>query len=469
MRIILYNTMVKVGTMRKNLLLLMLVTLLLALTGCEYGGDEVKVYENTEDVVVVHTEASTTAVVTSMNFEENTFRFIDCLTGEEISLGYHGGVTVQNTYGDTVSINEVYNGSVVDVVYYSDTMKLVSIQICDSATVIKGASKFTADVENGTARYKGTTKTMSPYVVAYDEGVPINIMEVNTEDQVTLHLYKDKLVSVVVEIGHGYVRLENHDTYVGGMVEVGYDVIVPVTTDMLIPVREGTYTMRINKNGYSQTKDVTVLKNQETHVDLANLAIPTGSATFEVTPADAEIYVDGERVYGNVYTDIYGTYGLKIVADGYSSFRGSFKIDEAVNTFEINLTSLEDDEDEEDEDDTTEDSGETTEDSSDGSTSEGDSQDGTESDSSESTETTEDGTATDNTITVNDPVGVSVYVDGEYIGIAPITFPKKVGSHTITLYQSGYIIKSYTIYASNNGKDDEYSFDPLTSILDTIE
>lgn len=447
--------------MRKNLLLLILVTFLLALTGCDDRGD-VKVYENTEEVVVVHTEASTTAVVTSMDFEENMFSFVDCLTGEKIELGYHGGVTVQNTYGDIVSINEVYNGSVVDVVYYSDTMRLVSIQISDSATVIKSVNKFTADVEGGTARYKGTTKNMSSYVVAFDEGEPIDIMEVSTEDQITLHIYKDKLVSVVVELGHGYVRLQNHDTYVGGMVEVGYDVIVPVTSDMLIPVREGTYTLRITKNGYSQSKEVTVLKDKETYVDLANLAIPTGSATFEITPTDAEIYVDGERVYGNVYTNIYGSYSLKITADGYESFRGSFKIDEPVNTFEIKLTSLEEDEDEDDS--STEESTDTTSDdsSTDDTTSETDTSDGTDT-------TTEDTEATDNTITVNGPVGVSVYVDGEYVGIAPITFPKRVGSHTITLYQSGYIIKSYTIYASNNGKDDEYSFDPLTSILDTIE
>jgi len=456
--------------MRKNLFLLLSVILLLALSGCKYGGD-VKVYENTEDVVVVHPEASATVVITDMNFEENIFSFIDCLTGVEFELGYHGGVAVQNTYGDTISINEVYNGSVVDVVYYSDTMKLVSIGINDSTTVIKGVNKFVPDPENQKARYGGTTRNMASYVVAYDQGEPIDIMEISTEDQITLHIYRDKLVSVVVELGHGYVRLENHDTYVGGMVEVGYDVIVPVTKDMLLTVREGSYTLRINRNGYSQTKEINVIKGKETRVDMANLAIPTGTATFEITPSDARIYINGERLYGSTYTNIYGSYNLKIEADGYRNFRGSFKIDEPVNDFEIELKSLEeDDEEEEDDEKTTEDSTETSSENTETEGSDSSTEENTtQSDSSESTDTTEDTTSTDNTITVNEPVGVSVYVDGEYIGIAPVTFPKKVGSHTITLYQSGYIIKSYTIYASNNGKDDEYSFDPLTYILDTIE
>ena len=83
--------------------------------------------------------------------------------------------------------------------------------------------------------------------------------------------------------------------------------------------------------------------------------------------------------------------------------------------------------------------------------------------------TTESVETTGNVITINAPVNVDVYVDGEYVGVAPISFPKTVGAHTVTLYKTGYLIKSYTIYASNNGKDDEYSFDELTSLIDALE
>ena len=76
---------------------------------------------------------------------------------------------------------------------------------------------------------------------------------------------------------------------------------------------------------------------------------------------------------------------------------------------------------------------------------------------------------TDNIITIKTPVGASVYVDGDYVGIAPVSFTKVVGAHTITLYKSGYLIKSYTIQATNDGKDDEYSFADLTSLLDLVE
>ena len=226
--------------MRKNVFLTFLAVLLLLVTACDNAG-KVKVYKNTEEVEVTHTEARVTAVVTGMDFENNNISFKACVSGEQYELGYHGGVNVYNIYGDVIDINNISCGSVVDVVYYSDTDRLISISANKDVTTIKNVGKFFADPDNGMAKRGGTSYKLWNYAVAFDMGEPIDIREINTEDQVTLNIYKNELVSVIVELGHGYVRLDNHDTYVGGLVEIGYDVILPVTTDMLIAVREGEY------------------------------------------------------------------------------------------------------------------------------------------------------------------------------------------------------------------------------------
>ncbi|MDE5873906.1 MAG: PEGA domain-containing protein, partial [Lachnospiraceae bacterium] len=151
-----------------------------------------------------------------------------------------------------------------------------------------------------------------------------------------------------------------------------------------------------------------------------------------------------------------------VEAEGYNTFRGSFKISEPVKTYNIKLKKDSDSEDDTTED--TESTNDTTEDS--------------ESTTNENSTTTEDkkgsdssteNKKTDNVITVKTPEGVGVYLDGEYVGTAPVSFPKTVGTHTITLYKTGYLIKSYTIQANDDGKDDEYNFSALTSVLDTIQ
>lgn len=116
-------------------------------------------------------------------------------------------------------------------------------------------------------------------------------------------------------------------------------MIVPVTADMLVAVGEGDYTLRISKNGYSGEKSIRVTKDRELNVDISDIAIPSGTVTFAVTPEDANevIKVDGEVIANRTYTGLYGDHELSITADGYDSFRGSFKITETMKTLRVTL------------------------------------------------------------------------------------------------------------------------------------
>ena len=54
-----------------------------------------------------------------------------------------------------------------------------------------------------------------------------------------------------------------------------------------------------------------------------------------------------------------------------------------------------------------------------------------------------------------------MYLNGEYKGIAPCTFPKQIGNETITLSSSGYVTKSYTVVIANDNQDVTWSFPAL--------
>ena len=60
------------------------------------------------------------------------------------------------------------------------------------------------------------------------------------------------------------------------------------------------------------------------------------------------------------------------------------------------------------------------------------------------------------------PEESEVYIDGIYVGIAPVTFVKpSAGSHVITLSRNGYITKSYTVYVYGDDRDVTLSFSDL--------
>ena len=455
--------------MNKRMIQYGFVVLMLAfvLTGCGQKNNDIKVYENTEEVSVRHEETSMTAIITSMDMENNQMHFVSVLDGTDITLQYHGGVRVSDTKGTDIGIDSVVCGNVVDIVYYADTEKLVSIAKNAKVKTYTQVKKFLYRQEEHTASCNGTSYKVSDYAQVFDGNQVLSLVDVNTEDEVTLSVWNGNLVSVVITKGHGYVRLLNQGTYVGGFVEIGKDVIVPVTTDMLVAVGEGDYTLRINKNGYFGEKSIRVTKDRELNVDISDIAIPSGTVTFAVTPEDAGevIKVDGEIIANRTYTGLYGDHELSITAEGYDSFRGSFKITDTMKNLHVTLQQ-----------ETTE---ESTEETTEATTQEG--QTATTGQTTQTTgttqkpqttaATTQSGQTTEsaeqgNKITIKKPEGVGVYFDGDYVGIAPVSIKKTAGTHTITLYKAGYLIKSYTIQAEDDGKDDEYSYADLISVLD---
>jgi hypothetical protein len=436
---------------------ILICTLILycGLCGCTAGSGNVKVYDgDMAGVDVSHEEVSMVAVVSKVDIDGKKISFIDCVSGNKKDLIYNGGVSIKNAYGNDIDIADLSCGEIMDVTYYEDTGKLVDMTVDSKAVKRTGVTKLVIDADKKSASYKGIECNVAQFVTAYDDGLQVDVMEISTEDQVTLNFYGDKLMSIVVELGHGYVRLTNQNSYIGGMVEIGYDVIVPVTADMLLEVREGSYTLRISKNGYSQSmEDVVVVKGEKTDVDLLEIAIPRGTAVFNIEPEEAILYVGGKVQATHSYSDIYGDYTIKIEADGYNTFNGKFTINDSVKNFDISLTKQDETDDESDSSES-DDASESTE-AADNTT--------------EQTATASENVMTNSTVTINSPTDVGVYVDGEYVGMSPVTFAKTVGTHTVTLYKSGYLIKSYTIQSLDDGNDDTYTLADLVPISSDAE
>lgn len=421
-----------------------LLIIVVILTSCNQNTSKSVVSTNIDySVEAIREEILTTGIIKNINIETSKILIVDTNNENEIELEFHGGVNIYNDYGSLITIDSLQVGDVVDVEYYGDNFKLITITISDRMTVINEVTKLSVDAVDKKATTKGVSYALSNYAMAFSDGELIDIREINLEDQVTVKLLDNKIVAVIIELGHGYVRLKDYNTFIGGTVEIGYDVIVPVTDDMLLTVREGNYKLRITKGEFSEYKNIAVIRDKDVEISLSELQIPYGNLTFEITPVEAKIYVNGKELEGSSYYNLYGTYPIKIIAEGYNSYLGSFKIDEAYEIKSYTLSKIEEEEEEEEE--------------------------VTSTAASSSEVTTTQVPATVNTVRINTPVGAQVYVDGDYVGEAPVSFTKVAGTHTLTLYKTGCIIKSYTIESKDDGKNDEYSFEELTTLSELVE
>lgn len=440
-------------------------------TGCN-GEVSVPVYDEEPEPA---DEVSVFAIVSNVDEVNNKITLKSVTYHTEITVSYNGGADVQDKYGDVLAMNRVELGSLADVVYDANRDKLLSLHISGNEKVqkLEHISGAEVDILENTVKLNGQIYRMSDNVTAFSENTEIQVNEICSEDQISVWFYNDIVCSVYVELGHGYLRLTDYAGYIGGMVEVGYDVIVPVTEDMLLTVREGEYTLRIAKDDDVGTKNVEVVRNQEIVLSLADIAIEPkqmGSIMFQVTPSDADIYIDGKRINAEGAVDLtYGKHSILIRANGYESYQADFNVNYAYKVKEYTLTPT---------DGTTQ---STTADKTTAQTSSKNSE--TTQNASSETTTTEKSTETDsnktdsdtvhketaNKLIISAPSGASVYFDGEYIGIAPISMTKITGSHIITFSQTGYLSKSYSVTLTDDGKDTRLSYDALVSIASLIE
>ena len=465
-----------------RLCLLFVCVLLLGVTGC----NEPVVAPTYDEEIEPEQKEKLFGIVSHLDEVNGEISIYTLGREVEYELSFTAGADVRNQYGDLILMSDVKLGSVVDVTYDANRDKLLSIYLTDEEAVsrVDDVSGAIFDYAEYKVRINGTTYQMSDDVRVFSDNVEIALNEICSEDQLTMWMYRDQICSIYVELGHGYLRLHDYAGYIGGMVEVGYDVIVPVTEEMLLTVREGSYELRITKDGYVGTKRVDVIKNQEIDVSLADIAIEPkqiGSVMFDISPANAKVYIDRQRVNTEGAIDlIYGKHVIHIMAEGYESYSATFTVNAAYKIREYELKKS-DEKDDKKADSTAKAESSTKKDkTTESTTSNGTTEAGQKEETTTETSTqdkdsdvkdvsTAIGEKTKNKVILTAPIGASVYFDGEYLGIAPISFTKVTGSHIITFSQSGCLSKSYTVDFKDDGKDVTLSYDNLVLISSLIE
>ena len=444
---------------------------------------EVTQASNSSDTGFVVAEAGSydsadTAVVVEKNEEESEITFQNMQLGKQYTLTYSGATKISDKYEESMSMAQVMEGDIVDITFLKEKKRLNSIRLSDKSWQLTDVSRY--DINELAKQmiiaddiYKFTEDT-----VIVSSGKQAEVMDINAADVLKISGVDYNIYSIVVDKGHGYLRLTNDEYFVGGWIEVGQSIIQEVTEDMLLVVPEGTYDVQISNKGNSGTKRVVIKRNEEVELDVGDLKGEEpkfGTVLFTVSPGNAEVYLDGEKAdISQAVTLEYGIHQMIVKAEGYDTITQYLKVGQEAAG--IDVTMEKSDGEEETEEETEESTEEETEssDSEKESTSEKESSSDKNSvsdndpfwdvdDGDTGSDDTDDETSTTGSYKVylDAPSGVEAYVDGNYVGIVPCSFKKTSGSHVVTLRKTGYMTRSYTIQLDDEKKDVNYSFNEL--------
>ncbi len=436
---------------------------------------------NKEDLVY-----ESIAMLVGKNAEEHKLKFITVENDRLFELEYTDTTPILGKHGNYMTLDQIPLGEILDVSYSVHSKELIELKISDEAWTFTDVTRFDIREDEGSMDIAGSTyKLPKTAVVSYKDELA-TFMDVTNVDTLIVKGYGRKVCSVIVDRGHGYVRLLNDSYFEGGWIEIGQEIIKKVTEEMLIPVPEGDYHVRLTNRGYAAEEDVSIERDKESVIDLANIDIKEvaiGHVDFTIVPNYAQLFIDGVMMDFEERVPLeFGIHHLHIELAGYKSVDTNVRISDQYADIAITL--------EEEGSGSSSSSSKTTSSSSialpQDTPTPVPEQTVTESNTmpvlthrlpASQTERTSSSTpilpstsstATDTVISntrkmyVESPEQAEVFVDGIYVGIAPISFIKpEAGSHVITLSRNGYKTKSYTVSVAGDDRDVTLSFSEM--------
>lgn len=359
------------------------------------------------------------------------------------TLTYDAASLIQDKYKEERYGEEVSVGMILQANYQGDNAKLVSAEVPADVWEYQGVQKFSFSSDENMLRVAGSKYQYSGMTFFSADDIEIEPMEFTSEDVVTIRGIGIHVYSVVQTAGHGYIRLANHDSFIGGIAELDNSMFVPVSENTLITAPEGTYRLTLVKKGASATKTVKVEKNKEVTVDFSDyqevVTQNISEVTFDIKPEGTELYLNGTAVdYSTPITLTYGKYNITVALTGYETYTGVLELAKPTVPIRIELA------------------GKKASSKSTPKPSATPSSDNTNDDDKVTKKID-----SNHTITVSAPEGAEVYLDNVYKGMAPCSFTKVIGSQTITLSDTGYVTKSYPVDILDDDKNVKLSFADL--------
>jgi len=369
-------------------------------------------------------DSADTAVVTTVSKVNGTISFYNYELKKYYTLSYDSVSTYADKYGSAITLDQIKEGYIYEITFLKSKKLLVSLKEVKASLVMEDTSGFSVDSAAKVLKYKTESYKLTEGTILLGASSRETIRDLKPEDVLTLVGEDNEVYSITVIKGHGTLKLRGEDDLVGGTLQVGKDLTVHIIKGMEITLPEGEQKISFTKGLTEAEKTVTIDRNEKTVLDVSDIEVEEvkiGKVLFSVTPENAEVYVDGRLIdHSRLQEYTYGLHKLVASASGYETLTRHFKVAESQATLPVSLEKSE-----------------------------------------TKTEEKEESKTDGYFIVISAPTGVEVSLDGNYMGMTPISIKKESGSHTITLRKNGYITRTYTVKIENTAENVYYSFESL--------
>ncbi len=159
-------------------------------------------------------------------------------------------------------------------------------------------------------------------------------------DEIVVRAHQGKIWSILVESGHGFLVLKNHEAYIDGRLEIGNRESHTVVQDMRIPVKAGVHQVVVSNDQMTPySSSVFIEEGKEFVIDLVDLAPRISKVRLEIVQEDVTVYLDGEMLENPEQERQlnYGEYSVRVESPGYVPWEGIVVVDQAYIVHRIDM------------------------------------------------------------------------------------------------------------------------------------
>lgn len=432
----------------------------------------------TNAVTPIPVSADVLAVVLEVDTEVKMITVYQVEEEEQQKLVYTGATTFYDGYGIQLTASQLEKGGLYR--FTIDTKEEWISTACEAVDrrekpqnteVWEKTGVDYMTITQDKLSFRGQNYRYTEGICVMSNGKQITLGDLQpTVDILTIRGVGQQVYEIVVTKGHGHITLENHEDFIGGVITIGSTRIDSIAENSTYLVREGTYSVTVECGEYEGTEDITVTRDATTVFDVFEYGsgpIKKGWLTINIDPLGADLYIDGVKT---AYTDgvelEYGTYRFEFSEGGYVSYNATVLIDQPKQSLSVFLIEQKTEEENPDEEDTTTNPNAPEDDTTEGPASGENTGDDTSSDDAGFSDIMTSVSVTNrgynlnlnNAIYILGPSGAEIYLDGEYLGVAPLDFEKIIGSYVITVIRTDGGVKNFNCSETDNGDDSYYNF-----------
>lgn len=329
----------------------------------------------------------------------------DTVSNKTIKAEVSNSTIITGANGGRISLSDISEGDLVTVKFSEDN-KAEEIRFPQDAWRYNSVTGMKIDVEKMSAEIDDTEFDYDDDTFFTYDGHEIYPGDIEVSDTVTIYGIDNHVLSARVEKYHGYIVIKNAENVEN--ISVTVDFGEPLSSDINeIPVSYGRHTVIVtgsNIDDYMAELDVE--EKEKSEIDISSTA-DRARIVLNVNTDNYNVYINGAEYPKNT-TEVSvnkGVYDITVTADGYRDFSakadctsGNSKVD--VNLEKATILSA-------------------------------DVPSRPSANTAQVQEKTQQSAPKGNVTVYTNPGWAKVYVDDEYVGVAPVMVNVEYGQHTV--------------------------------------